>query len=647
MKLKHFLLGAVATLIFAPITNTFASAQDFYFKDFTADYYLTKLEDGTSNLHVKEVLTAVFPETDQNHGITRTIPYSNQGGKNRTVANTSALNLTVLRNGVPENVNKITANDGYYTVYIGDADKYVNGEQVYTLEYDYTDVITEFDANGINVSGVEGAEKVLQELYWDTNGTGWKQEFDKLTANLHVPADVYEHMDAEAWCYVGSYGEKGQGRCTITPTEDGYTFTTANLASGENLTFAVDFEPGTFRVILEKNYILVITLVIVIAIVTFFLIKKYLKWRKVAKPQYYLYKSLFVAPQYQPPADSSIHVAEGEQIYVKKTESSYVATLLELAVSKKITIVKVEDKKKYEWTVVLNVDPKELTGPQEKMLNILNGESGLKQGDEIPIQKHRATRYLADCAEGYTDSAVRTLEKGGYLQEKSTGKSKQVSAMTILTLAVPIIIITVLTFSEQIERLVDNVLIPSPNAIMVGADFIPILIVALFVCSILAGNILEKRIKKYKDHTESGIKLARYLEGLELYIKMAEEDRLKFLQSVEGADTSNTGIVKLYEKLLPWASLFGAEESWVKELEKYYDIEDVDEVATMGVIVGAIAIAGIAYEINHIVSASTSYREPSSSGGSWSSSSSGGGGFSSGGGGFSGGGGGGGGGGGW
>ena len=127
---------------------------------------------------------------------------------------------------------------------------------------------------------------------------------------------------------------------------------------------------------------------------------------------------------------------------------------------------------------------------------------------------------------------------------------------------------------------------------------------------------------------------------------MAEADRLKFLQSVEGADASNVGIVKLYEKLLPWASLFGAEESWVKELAKYYEIGDIPEAVSIDVLNGIIA-SNIAYDVSRAVAASTNYREPSSSGGSWSSSSSGGGGFSSGGGGFSGGGGGGGGGGGW
>ena len=257
MKLKRLFLGAILALIFTPISNTFASVQDFYFEDFTADYYLTKLEDDTSNLHVKEVLTAVFPETNQNHGITRTIPYTNQGGVNKTVTNEAALNLTVLRNGEPENINKIVVEDGYYTIYIGSASKYVHGEQVYTLEYDYTDVITEFDKNGVNVSGVDGAEKAFQELYWDTNGTGWSQKFNKVTANLHMSADVYEKMDKKAWCYVGSYGEKGEDRCEITLNGDGFSFVAKNLAARENLTFVTEFEPGTFKVILEKNYILV------------------------------------------------------------------------------------------------------------------------------------------------------------------------------------------------------------------------------------------------------------------------------------------------------------------------------------------------------------------------------------------------------
>lgn len=648
MKSKRLFLGAMLALIFTPISSVFASAQDFYFDDFAADYYLTKLEDGTSNLHVKEVLTAVFPEMNQNHGITRTIPYTNQGGANRTVANEAALNLTVLRNGKPENINKIVENDGYFTVYIGSASEYVYGEQVYTLEYDYTDVITEFDKNGVNVSGVDGVEKAFQELYWDANGTGWKQEFGKLTARLHVPEEVHENMFDRAWCYVGSYGEKGEDRCVITPTEDGYSFGTEDLAAGENLTFVTEFKPDTFNVVLEKSYILIILLVGETVLVAIFLMRKYLRWRKTAKTQHDLYKNTFVAPQYQPP-ENNIYVADGEQVYLKKTESSYVATLLELAVSKAVTIKKIENEKKYDWAVILNVEPGELSSSQKEMMNIIAGDGGLAKGDEYPIQKHKASRYLATCAEDYRKEAIRKLERYGYLVKD---ENKNGSGFTVMRL-VWIVLLFYFFMVGGLPFVVNNLgdlLIPSQNAIIVGGDNILLVMLIIFIVFCIVSWILKWRINRYKRYTEKGIKLVKYLEGLELYINMAEADRLKFLQSVEGADTSNAGIVKLYEKLLPWASLFGAEESWMKELEKYYEIENINEAVDSDILRGMM-LSDISHDISRAIVSSTNYHEPisiSSSGGSWSSSSSGGGGgSSSSGGGFSGGGGGGGGGGGW
>ena len=656
MGLKRLFLGAVLVLIFTPISNTFADVQDFYFEDFTADYYLTKLEDGTSNLHVKEVLTAIFPETNQNHGITRSIPVNNQDGSNRVVQNQAALNLTVLRNGVPETIGKIEDLSEYYLVYIGSASEYVHGRQVYTLEYDYTDVITEFDENGINVSGLDGFKKVLQELYWDANGTDWKQSFGKVTANLHVSADIYEKMDKNAWCYVGMYGEKGNNRCEITLNEDGFSFTAVDLDKHENLTFVVEFDPDTFDVALEKNYILVVILVAEGLLVAISLMRRYLKWRKLAKAQYDLYKSLFTAPQYQPPEDKSIHVAEGEQIYIKRTDSSYVATLLELAVDKKVTIKKVTNEK-YDWAVVLNVEPDELSGPQKQMMNILSGNVGLAKGDELPVKKHEATKYLMNCAKKYWSTTQDTLREKGYFK-----KPEQKSDMDINKLAIKLIVVILcLPLLLFLAVWVHDDLLPKLNSpvILVGAKYIPIVIAALLAIWIVISSIISGSTNKYKKYTEKGIRLAKYLEGLELYINMAEADRLKFLQSIEGADTSEAGIVKLYEKLLPWASLFGAEESWAKELEKYYEIENVESTLDINVVDGIIA-SNIAHDITRAIFSSTSYTAPSSSssssgwssggsGGSWSSSSSGGGSFGGGssGGGFSGGGGGGGGGGGW
>ena len=634
-RIIYLFSSVMLALFLMSVHDTFASAQDFYFEDFTADYYLTKLDDGTSNLHVKEVLTAIFPYTDQNHGISRSIPFTNQNGKNRTIASQGAMNLTVLRNGEPEEINKIETGSDYYTVYIGDADVYVHGEQVYTLEYDFTNVITEFDMNQNNVSGKENVVKAFQELYWDTNGTEWKQRFGSLTANVHMPEAILKNVKFDdISCYVGSYGKKGDDRCYFSQIEDGFSFSTYDLGVKENLTFAIDFKPETFKVILDRNYVLVILFVIELIVVAIVIIKLFLKWKNTAKIQRDLYRETFVAPQYQPPADRNIKVAEGEQVYLKKVKSSYVATLLELAVEKKVTIKKVEDEKKYNWSVILEVEPDSLTGPQKEMMNILAGNGGLAKGDEIPIEKHVATKYLANCARGYKTKAIKMLEDGKYLVEGAIKKQTDNS----ISFAVKFILFVwaIILFSNFAESIFDNFVMDDPT--IVGGSFLLIVIIVVLILFLVCLTIINKCINKYSKYTENGIKLVRYLEGLELYIKMAETDRLKFLQSVEGVDTSNKGIIKLYEKMLPWASLFGAEESWAKELSKYYEIEDVEQLVNTDMLNG-IVFSDMSRDINRSISSSTSYYESSGGGGSSSSSGGGGGGSSGGGGGGGGGGG--------
>ena len=301
MKLKRWLFGIlvisviVITALAANVDAT--SVNDFYFSNFNADYYLSRAENGTSRLHVKEILTAEFAEDNLNHGIIRVIPRTNQNGANQVVSSEDSLNLMVLRNGNPENIQKIEDNADSYSVYIGNPDEYLTGTQVYTLEYDFNDVITEFAADGSNVSGREDATKAWQELYWDTNGAGWSQPFDKVTANLHLADEIKDRVSAETDCYVGKYGSNSGARCQTTKTADGFSFSAQNLGVGENLTFVTKFDPDTFVVILEKNYVPLIVLLVELvgggALVTYFV----RRWFKKAKPQEDAYKKAFVAPR--------------------------------------------------------------------------------------------------------------------------------------------------------------------------------------------------------------------------------------------------------------------------------------------------------------------------------------------------------------
>jgi hypothetical protein len=75
--------------------------------------------------------------------------------------------------------------------------------------------------------------------------------------------------------------------------------------------------------------------------------------------------------------------------------------------------------------------------------------------------------------------------------------------------------------------------------------------------------------------TSTGAEQRDYVAGLRVYLSLAEADRFRVLQSPEGAERVDAGdeseVVKLYEKLLPWAVLWGVEERWSTELAVHYD----------------------------------------------------------------------------
>jgi uncharacterized membrane protein YgcG len=77
--------------------------------------------------------------------------------------------------------------------------------------------------------------------------------------------------------------------------------------------------------------------------------------------------------------------------------------------------------------------------------------------------------------------------------------------------------------------------------------------------------------------TDAGAEQRDYLLGMRDYLQLAEADRLRMLQSPEGADRVDVGnhvdLVKLYEKLLPFAVLWGIEDEWSKVLAIHYEAE--------------------------------------------------------------------------
>jgi uncharacterized membrane protein YgcG len=89
------------------------------------------------------------------------------------------------------------------------------------------------------------------------------------------------------------------------------------------------------------------------------------------------------------------------------------------------------------------------------------------------------------------------------------------------------------------------------------------------VISFIAGVITLIYASKMSARTTSGVELRDYLLGNKMYMEVAETDRIRTLQSVAGAERIDTSdamqVVKLYEKLLPLAMLFGIEKQWAQQ----------------------------------------------------------------------------------
>ena len=180
----------------------------------------------------------------------------------------------------------------------------------------------------------------------------------------------------------------------------------------------------------------------------------------------------------------------------------------------------------------------------------------------------------------------------------------------------------------------------------------PVLVIAAGVLAVFTALFTLGPIKPL---SERGAELRDYLKGLELYIRVAEQDRLRVLQSPQGALRSEfrpqgadeaqlltaastaqpLAVIKLYERLLPYAILFGQEKQWTKTLGDIYEHNDLQpewwhSQSAFNVALFATAVSGFTS------SASQSWASSASSS---SGSGSGGGGFSGGGGGGGGGGG--------
>lgn len=538
-----------------------ASVDDFAFDSFHGDYWLVRGTGDRSRLLTTETIVARFPEFDQNKGMVRALPVVDSGIDLGTVV------VAVTGQG-GEAIPWWTERDGDWIYVLTGDDSYVHGAQTYVITYEMSDVVLRYD------------DTSADEFYWDTVGTDHAQPFGVVGAEVHVATDAAAGLiDGRAFCYTGPAGSTAS--CAIeraaepeslppdvagwvlgigSPATSAVAFTAEDRGVGpyENVTVAIGFEQGTFAAPSPPPpppypwwlWILpVLALLSGIGGLVFLLAVKAAARRNPDRSP--------VIVQYSPPDDESLTLSAG---VLDVPERALAAHVVDLAVKDAVEIRATGDRRDADDFEVVLRDATGLDSDERRIVDTLFGRKA-EPGADVDLgafarkPPSRAVTYVRRIDEFTVQRGYRsklpdwiTLLRG-FIQ------------LTGLPLAM------LLIFFADGAFVVLDPLGPLGNLIYFAA-----LGSAFFAFIGLPFLSLPKSTL-----TVAGGMHKTYLEGIREYLRLAEEDRLRAAQSPQTAELVSSGrrpygdepgapgasVVNLYERLLPYAVLFGMEREWV------------------------------------------------------------------------------------
>lgn len=606
--------------------------QDFSYDSFEADYWLVRGAGRLSALVTTETIVARFPDEDQNKGIVRAIPKSDSGiAHDPQVWSVTGAGGATIPWWTEED-------DDFVYVLTGD-DTYVHGAQTYVITYELHDVVVRYQ------------DTDADEFYWDTVGVDHAQPFGRVTARIHVVGDAVEGLLPDrTFCYSGSAGSTDT--CEIQPatadpvpgdvqdwaTSLGASSTdrsVAYIAGGvglgpdENVTVAIGFAQGTFAAPSPPPpppypwwwwLIPILALLCGFGGLVFILVMKGVLRRNPDPSP--------VIVQYTPPADESPTLSAG---VLDVPNRAFAAHVVDLAVRDVVELTASGDRKDPEDFGVVLRSLEGLESDDRRVVTVLFGKKA-SVGDTVQLgtfAKSPPTRAV---------TYVRRID-GATIERGYRSKTPEWISQVRLWAAIAglVLAIVLIFFPDGVWEVLD------PLGGLGSLIYLAALVSgfgAMFVVPMLK---LPKSVL-----TLAGGQHRTYLEGIREYLRLAEEDRLKAAQAPATADLVSSGrraygeasggdVVNLYERLLPYAVLWGLEREWAQVIRaagaENLELPLYDAVASRSLADASSSIGRLAF---------TSVSSGSSGSSGWSSSSSssfssfggsGGGGFSGGGGG--------------
>jgi uncharacterized membrane protein YgcG len=525
MKRLLVLCALAVGLVLGASAPASADVNDFQFTSFDGQYQLSTDADGHSHLTTVETLVAVFPQSDQNHGIRRNLVdrYDGHPTDLRIVSVTDD-------DGTPRSYETETEDD-VLAVTIA-ADDFVHGTQTYVITYTQSNVTRYF------------ADTNADEFYWDTNGTDWEQPFGQVSATVQLADNLAPRLTGQVDAASGSQGADGPAQITRAG-DDTITFSAQNLGPGENLTFAIGFEPGTFTP-RDSGFFAapwpLLTLLFAaggLAAGIGALAVRITRLRDAPGRG-------IIIPEYMPPKGVNLLLSA---LILHRTSKSTAAQIVGLAVTGNLRILEVSGRKpsyRLEFVTDRGADADE-----REFLHALFG-TVLTTGEHRNLKKtdQGAVKKIAALTKRVRSAAT----VNGYRRTPPVGTIALVTIAAALA-AAGAVVFGAISLDQTYGGL-------WPAALM-----------AVAILAAVATGILLFRMPL----EPKGTLLRDHLKGLDEYIKLAEADRLRYLQSPQGALREPVAtddlvqVVKLNERLLPYAMLFGEEKRWAAELGRYYE----------------------------------------------------------------------------
>ena len=507
-RLLSTILGFLCIVVFFNVSPIYAQDYDFIGEEKIQLFEVNLTLEENTDIRINEKIHYYFPLPK--HGIYRTIPINKREQGNALKTPTSI------------KINSIkyypsTDSSAVSTSYEKETDfgREVNikiGDEEKTIQGLYIYEINYTVKNGINYF------EDHDELYWNIIGTGWVVPIEKVQATINLPGKIENTV-----CYTGRYGEKGSN-CEFTPLSD-TSLSLSNketLNSNEAVTIAIAMPKGSIEDVREAENIRIkkvntFSLFALLLIPIFF----FTVFKKIRSPK------LTIIPHYTPPKGINPLISGYLLSKGVPTPKVITAEIINLAVNGHIEIEQV-DRKEY---VLRKINSEKAISPVSSQLLL---DALFSSSDEVNTKKK--TSALGTEAKNIWDQTKRDTEAYNYLDKKKATISAFVIAFAIILFIGNVMGIAFL----------------SMMGFGVAGAIILITSLPIFIMSFL----LDSR-------TEEGNKVYHELQGLKMYIKTAEKHRIEFHNNPK----KYQGV---FEKLLPYAILFGLEKKWIKEFEDIY-----------------------------------------------------------------------------